>query len=578
MSLALVVGGAYLEHSLRAQLEQRVEDELVALSHIARDAVELVPQDAPQSQVQRLAERLGKSADARVTIVNAAGKVLGDSQVEAERVPALENHANRPEIVEAKIDGEGVVRRYSSTVDIEMLYVAVPYRRGDERGVVRVSLPLEDVELAVGRLRLIMVFAAVMAVAFSVFMSFVSAHSVTRTIRDMFSVARALVRVDQTHLEASPTGDEIGGLAGSINEMAQAFTDTVGTLAKERDRFGAVLEGMSEALVVLDGEARITLCNRAALRLLGWPEAPVGRTLLEAIRQPALHDMARRARKQGESPEEVEVETRGGKTLLARATHLSGPGGGVVLVMRDITELRRLENVRRDFVANVSHELRTPVSTIRATAEALLGGALEDREHATRFSKALLRNAERLSRIISDLLDLSRIEAGEQDIDIQPVTVGTAVHRALELVEDAASKRKIAVETDIEPGIAALADEKALDHVLLNLVDNAVKYTPEGGHVQVWARRQEDEVRIEVRDDGPGVPDRHRERIFERFYRVDKGRSREIGGTGLGLAIVRHLMDSIGGEVGYKPNHPTGSVFWLTLPIAERLSAYPEPR
>jgi len=575
MSIALIGGGAYLEQSLRAQLERRVEGELVGLSRIAKDAVELMPADAPPADMQRLAMKLGESAHARVTIIDDTGAVLGDSKVAPGHIVEMESHANRPEVIEAHRDGQGVSRRLSATVEIEMLYAAVPYHRGTERGVVRVSLPLEDVDLAVGRLRMVMTFAAVLAVVFSVFMSFVSAHYVTRTIRDLFSVARALVRVEPTHLAASPTGDEIGGLAGSINEMAQAFGDTVGTLARERDRFGAVLESMSEALVALDGEARITLCNRAALNLLGWSEAPVGRTLLEAIRQPALHDLARRAGEADKSPQEVEVETRGGKRLLARAAHLSGPGGGVVLVMRDITELRRLENVRRDFVANVSHELRTPVSTIRATAETLLGGAIDDREHALRFSKALLRNAERLSRIISDLLDLSRIEAGEQAIDIQSVTVGAATHRAVEVVEHAATKRGQTIEMDIEANVAVQADEKAFDHVLLNLIDNAVKYTPDGGSVQVWARQLNDHVRIEVRDDGPGVPERHRARIFERFYRVDTGRSRELGGTGLGLSIVRHLMDSMGGTVGFEPNDPQGSVFWLVLPAAERLSAYP---
>jgi len=576
MTVALVAGGAYLEHALRAQLEERIESELIGVCRIAKDAVERVPDNVPAARYQELAMNLGRAARARITVVHQSGKVLADSEVDPERVATLEPHGTRPEIIEAKDHGRGVVRRHSLTLDKELLYAAIPYQRAQQHGFVRVSRPLQDVDLAVGRLRVIMMVAALVGIVFSVFMSFVAAHSVTRTIRDMFSVARAVVRVEQTHLESSPTGDEIGGLAGSINEMAQAFADTVGTLARERDRFGAVLEGMSEALLVLDGDARIIMCNRAALQLLSWKEAPIGRTLLEAIRQPALHDLARRVRRDGKAPHQVEVETRGGKTLLARAAYLSGSDGGVVLVMRDITELRRLEHVRRDFVANVSHELRTPVSTIRATAEALLNGALDDRDHAERFSRALLRNAERLSRIISDLLDLSRAEAGEREIEPQPVPVGVAVHRALEIVEDNAQKRGLTIESDIEPNVAVQADEKAFDHVLLNLIDNAVKYTPDGGCVQVWARKWSCDVRIEVRDTGPGVPEQHRERIFERFYRVDKGRSRDLGGTGLGLAIVRHLVESMGGKVGYQPRDPEGSIFWVTLPVADRPSAYPE--
>jgi len=576
ITAGLAAGGAYLERSLRAQLEHRIESELVSLARTSKDAVELLPADAPPAEVQRLAMRLGASARARVTIVDAHGKVLGDSQVLAAEVEALENHTDREEIVRAYDGGVGVARRFSTTVKQQMVYAAVPYRHAGSSGVLRVSLPLQDVDVAVGQLRMIMAVAAVLAMVFSVFMSFVSAHYATRTIRDLFSGARALVRVEPTHLAASPTGDEIGGLAGSINEMAQAFGETVSTLAQERDRFGAVLEGMGEALVALDGEGRVTLCNRAALALLGWSEAPLGSTLREAIEQPVLHDLAQRARREGKSEQEVGIETPGGKHLLARATRLTGADGGVVLVMRDVTDLRRLEKVRRDFVANVSHELRTPVSTIRATAEALVEGALEDKEHAMRFAQAMLRNAERLSRIIADLLDLSRIEAGEQTIDIQPVAVGAAAHRAVEIVEGAASKRELRIILDVQDGLAVQADEAALDHVMLNLLDNAVKYSSEGGHVLVWARRAGARVRIEIRDDGPGVPERDRERIFERFYRVDKGRSRQVGGTGLGLSIVRHLMESMRGKVGFVPNHPRGSVFWLELPVADRASIPPD--
>jgi len=415
-------------------------------------------------------------------------------------------------------------------------------------------------------------FAAVLAAAISVVLGFASAHFMTRSIRDMFHVAGAIVPVEPSHREQSPTGDDLGELAGAINEMAQTYQDTVSTLAQERDRFGAVLDGMGEALVAIDGDGKVTLCNRAALQLLGWSESPLGSTLLEAIRQPVLHDLVHRASEPGKSTREAEIETqfeaRRGRRLLARATRLSGPDRGVVLVLRDVTELRRLENMRRDFVANVSHELRTPVSTIRATAEALLDGALEDKEHAVRFSKAVLRNAERLSRIIADLLDLSRIEAGERAIDLQPVTIASAARRALDVVSDTASKRGLTLSVDVEEGVAAEADEAALDHVMLNLLDNAVKYTSEGGHVQVWAQPTGDGVRIEVRDNGPGAPERHRERIFERFYRVDTGRSRELGGTGLGLSIVRHLVDAMAGTVGFLPNVPQGSVFWVDLPAS----------
>ena len=576
-SIVLLAGGAYLERAFRAELEGRIETELVQTCRTARIAVELLPTTAPPAEVQRLAMRLGASSGARVTVVDANGTVLGDSGVGSERVPQLEWHGGRPEIVAAHGAGLGVVRRHSDTIGMDMLYVAMPFEHESMRGTVRMSLPMQSVEAAVGQVRVATTMAMLLALGFSLLISLVSAQYVTRTVRDLFAVARALVRVEPNHREQSPTGDDLGGLAGSINEMAQAFGETVGTLARERDRFGAVLEGMGEAVVALDGQGAITLCNRSALEILGWKEAPLGKALLEAIREPALHDLATFAEDSPTDPHEVEVATRDGRSLLARAARLSSPEGGVVLVIRDITALRRLENVRRDFVANVSHELRTPVSTIRATAETLLAGALDDPKHAQRFLGALVRNAERLSHIIADLLDLSRIEAGELAIDLQPVSVATAVHRAVEVVEPTARDKNVTLALDVESGSTVVADEKALDQVILNLLDNAVKYTPDGGHVLVRLRRIDDNaLRVEVADDGPGVSEQHRGRIFERFYRVDAGRSRELGGTGLGLSIVRHLMEAMRGEVGFEPNTPRGSTFWFQLPDAGRLSTVPD--
>ncbi len=325
--------------------------------------------------------------------------------------------------------------------------------------------------------------------------------------------------------------------------------------------------------MALDKQGRVTLSNLAALRMLGWKQTPTGATLLESIRQPALHDLAMQVSAGESVREEVEVELRDGNRLLARAARLSSEEGGAVLVMRDVTSLRRLENTRRDFVANVSHELRTPVSTIRATAETLLGGALDDKEHATKFLQALLRNAERLSRIISDLLDLSRIEAEEYRIELQGVNVRNAVQRVSEVVESIAKDKGIAVVNSVPPDLRVMADEKAIEHVLLNLLDNAVKYTPSAGHVSVRASSVLGKTRIEVIDDGPGIEPKYRARVFERFYRLDPGRSRDLGGTGLGLSIVRNLMTRMGGKVGVEGAEPRGSLFWLELPSAERSSS-----
>jgi two-component system phosphate regulon sensor histidine kinase PhoR len=238
-----------------------------------------------------------------------------------------------------------------------------------------------------------------------------------------------------------------------------------------------------------------------------------------------------------------------------------------VIVMHDVTDIRRLENIRKDFVANVSHELRTPVSIVQANAETLLDGALEEPARARTFVEALHRNAERLSRIIADLLDLSRLEAGRYRFDIASVDVEEAVERSLEAVHEKALGREQNIEVSIPEGQAVLADAKALEQVLSNLLENSIKYTPRGGHISVRAEERGGQVRLEIQDDGPGIEAEHRARIFERFYRIDPGRSRDMGGTGLGLAIVKHFVESMGGRVGVDPAFPRGSIFWVTLPL-----------
>jgi two-component system phosphate regulon sensor histidine kinase PhoR len=243
-------------------------------------------------------------------------------------------------------------------------------------------------------------------------------------------------------------------------------------------------------------------------------------------------------------------------------------GDGAMLLLQDVTSMRRLETIRRDFVANVSHELRTPVSIIRANAETLLSGALDDPRFAGKMVDAIHRNAERLARILADLLDLSRLEAGQYRIELNALALAPAIEQAAASVETAAAAKQIAVTADVAADLVAAADAKALDQILVNLIENAVKYTPPGGHVWITARSRGERVRIEVRDDGPGIAPKDRERIFERFYRVDPGRSRDLGGTGLGLSIVKHLVESLQGAIGVDPNHPAGSVFWVELRAA----------
>ncbi len=439
-----------------------------------------------------------------------------------------------------------------------------------------------DVEAAMGPLRVAIFVGAGIGVLLALFMSGLAAHLMARTVRDLVDKARAVAAGERAGRLSVHTGDELGGLAGSFNRLADALEGVVSTLAAERDRFQAVLESMREAVIALDAGCQATLVNRTAVDWLRLRGEAVGRTLLELARVPGLQQLADRALDGQTASAELDLPGRPApRRVLAHAAPLSS-GRGCILVLYDVTEIRRLERIRRDFVANVSHELRTPVSIVRANAETLLDGALDDPGSARRFVDGIHRNAERLTRLIGGLLDISRLEAGKYAIAPVAIDLRRAALRTASALGSLAEDKHIQVAIDVPADLRAMADPQALDQILTNLVANALKYTPAGGHVVIAAHRAAPAdapdaaplVRIDVVDDGPGLDPRHRPRIFERFYRVDDGRARaggashETGGTGLGLAIVKHLAEAMDGEVGVEAVTPHGSRFWVALPSA----------
>jgi two-component system, OmpR family, phosphate regulon sensor histidine kinase PhoR len=578
VSLALVVGvglvsGVYLERGLRAWLMGRVELELLGQARLARDLVELLPRVADDEAADQLADRLGASTAARITIVDQNGTVLGDSGLNLAEVRHIENHGHRPEVEQAIQAGHGAATRYSTSVRADMFYVAVPFQRTDLRGVIRVAMPLSDVNSAITRLRVILLVAGLIGLGCAVFISGVASHLASRPLQSLVRNARQWRSSGLTQRLPISSDDELGRLAGSFNELVGELDQTLKNLAGERDRLETILEGMTEALIALDPDDRVTNVNRAAMSLLGLGASPVGQVLIEVLRVPALAELIERVHRERAAPMESELSLPSSRTVLARAAAVKSTGG-IILVMLDITEMRRLEKVRRDFVANVSHELRTPVAVIQANAETLIDGALTDPKRGPEFLSAIMRNAQRLARLVSDLLDLSRIESGNFTLEIQPTEVAAAVQRAVESIRDLAARKRLTVDAKITDEFQVLADSSAFDQILTNLIVNAVKYTPDEGHVEIRAERGApvqngaSTIHIDVCDDGTGIEPRHRARIFERFYRVDPGRSREMGGTGLGLSIVKHLVVAMHGEVYVTDNPTGGSVFRVILPAA----------
>jgi len=387
-------------------------------------------------------------------------------------------------------------------------------------------------------------------------------ESLRRALRELARSTQAVVRDSSRrvpYVDAQPS-DETRQLAEWVNFLAEDAERSHRALARDRALLSALADGTTQGVIAVDDEHKIELLNDAAREMLGVSSSPVGEPLIEFVRVPQLFELL-----ESDKTGSAEVQLANRRAIIKVAQKWGSEGR--VLLLEDVTQVRRLETVRRDFIANVSHELRTPVAVIRANAETLLSGAKDDPVMGPRLMDGLHRNAERLARILADLLDLSRLDAGQYRLDIGHVPLRAAIDQSMTAVETQAQTRGVRVDVAVGE-LAVKADPKALDQILVNLIDNAVKYTRAEGQVWIEAKVEDGTVRLEVRDDGPGIADKHRERVFERFYRADPSRSREAGGTGLGLSIVKHLVESMHGEVGVEPNQPQGSIFWLRLPLS----------
>jgi two-component system phosphate regulon sensor histidine kinase PhoR len=569
ISVSVFATEAYLSRSLETQLTARASAELMVRAHLIAERASALPTGLDDPAIADvLADELERIAGARVTFVRTDGTVAGDSDVPATGLASLENHLARPEIAEALNAGHGSSVRYSTTLGHRMMYVAVPIARQQVTlGTARVALPLSDLENALAEMRRTLVTGALIALLVAIVISLTAAQLTARRLLELANVARRFAG-GHLHTRSRASGDdEITAVGHALDHLAENLSRTLGELRSERDVLTGILSSMSEGVLVVGTEGRIVMTNPAlrAMLLLG-PDA-VGKSILQVIRNADLNELLRRAAERGDMEAELGLAGLKPRRVLVRAVRLSDAPGGVLAVIVDVTELRRLENVRRDFVANASHELRSPLTTIRAAAETLKG-VENDPAAASRFIELIERNAARLAALIDDLLELSKIESRELRLEIETLELAPIVERVLIQHAHRAEVRGITLTHTLAGSPMVRADRRALEHILGNLIDNALKYCPAGAAVKTVAEAENGVTRVSVIDTGAGIPAEHVPRLFERFYRVDAGRSRELGGTGLGLAIVKHLVETMGGEVAVTSTPGIGSTFSFTLPRA----------
>ena len=546
--VALVV--AILDGRLRLRFYEESSAQLV------REARLVAAQWRPGVSIDSLADEAGRALGHRVTLIDSSGVVIGDSEFDSPSLPLLENHLTRPEVVAASRAGSGVARRASPSAGDEELYAAVR----TPAGFARVSVSAASIQQLFARARADVLGAAAVALALSLILVWLFSRSVARPVVELRDVARSLAAGDLARRPSLTAPGEVGDLASAIHRLAEQLSNRLEALEAEEVRLAALTESLNEGVIAIDARQQVTQLNERARFLLGLKDAvpfptshlPRERSLREAIGT-ALGGHAVDAH-------EVQID---GRELALTARPL--PTGGAVVALFDLTPVRRLETVRRDFVANASHELRTPLTVIGGFAETLLDDSLPN-EQRRQFSETVLANARRMQRVVDDLLDLSRIESGGWKPNPARVDVRAAASEALAEAGRRRGDSPVELKLQIEPDAATVwADPTALRQVLANLVDNAVRHTFEGS-VTVFSRRSDGGVAVGVSDSGTGIPAEHLTRIFERFYRVDAGRSRSEGGTGLGLAIVKHLVEAHGGRVGAESAVGRGTTIWAELP------------
>lgn len=569
--VSLLALGWYASRSLREFYLTRTAVNLEVRARFLEDRVLEGLACADTGYINVLCREYGRKGETRITVILPSGRVVGDSDEQPMR---MDDHDDRPEIIEALAGRTGTSIRFSHTLQKEMMYLALPVEfEGRPAGVLRVSVPLTAIDRTLATAYKKIALGGLVAALLAAVMSLLISRWISRPLEELKDGAERFAQGELEHKLSVPKITEIGALAEAMNQMAARLDNRIHTVQRQRNELKALLSSMNEGVLAVDTEERIISVNQAAGRLLEIdPVESQGRSIQEVVRNSDLQQFVKTALA-SRDPVESEITLYYGdeKSLQANGTLLRGIEGqhtGIIVVLNDVTRIKRLENIRREFVANVSHELKTPVTSIKGFVETLLDGAMRDPINLERFLGIIAKQASRLEAIIEDILSLSRLEqeAEKMEIPLEEGPLENLLNAAIQSCSIKAGKKNITVELECPSDLSAKINAQLLEQAVVNLIDNAVKYSGPERPVLIEARHTGNEVIISVTDHGCGIEAQHLPRLFERFYRVEKARSRELGGTGLGLAIVKHIAQVHGGSVEVDSTPGQGSIFSIHLP------------
>jgi two-component system phosphate regulon sensor histidine kinase PhoR len=568
--LLVIVGmtalGAYLTSSVRNSQLSNLREQLENEAKITAEASspDFVNQEI--NNLDALAKKLGSQIGARITLIDLDGTVLGDSD---EDPSTMENHSTRPEIKDALSSGVGESTRYSTTIGKQMMYVAVPITsQGEVLGIARVALPLTQIENSVNRVILSIIIATAMAAILVILAAWLIARITTQPIRELTKVSQQIASGEFGHKILVGTKDETGQLAHAFNEMSMKLKDMLATISKDRTRLSSILDNMADGVILTDSEGNIIVINKAAQSLFSIKDnIAQDRPLIEVVREHELSDLLNQCLETGQEKITQFDFSKLNRFLQAIAIPINKDRlDGVLLLIQDLTELRNLQTMRRDLVGNISHEFRTPLAGIKTMVETLQDGAIDERDIAKDFLSRIEAEVDRMTQLVGELTELSRIETGKATLKLEPVNLNSLVEEVIAQLKPQAERQNLTLEAVLEDDIPSFqADKERIRQVMVNLIHNAIKFNRPGGSIRTTTRYSEGSVVVEVTDSGVGIAEDDLPHIFERFFKADKSRTGQ--GTGMGLAIAKHIVEIHGGKIWVQSEEEKGSTFSFSLPL-----------